>query len=270
MKSVLLLCDRPLGTSCLESLMREDCLICGVVSRDEGEINWWGRSTVKHLCRAHKITWFDLARPLIEVIEECQPDMIISVLYPKIVAKEIIEKIPCFNLHCAPLPEYAGWNSTLWAILNEEETFGATLHEMSTNVDEGNVIHKGSFPIPRQVTNIELYQLAHEDGYRIFCENIPRLISDTYFSTPQSGIRRYYRRTDLPSREVSPDWASEKIATYARAFYFPPFEPAYMTIGGQKIWLIPEKMLGGVEGLRQERVRALSEEGALGGRAGKE
>jgi len=259
MKRVLFLCDRPLGTRCLKFLLTEDCRICGVVSRDGGEINWWGRSSVRNFCEEQRIAWYDLSRPLIEIAEECQPDLIISVLYPKIVAKDLVGKIPCFNLHCAPLPEYGGWNSTLWAILNGEETFGATLHKMSERPDEGDIIQKGSFRIQQHVTNIKLYQLAHEDGYRIFCKNVSRLISGRYSSTPQAGPRRYYRRTDLPSREVCPEWEGERIATYARAFYFPPFEPAYMMMEGQKIRLIPE-ILSGDGILFGERIAAPSEE----------
>ncbi|MBM4279008.1 MAG: hypothetical protein FJ130_14200 [Deltaproteobacteria bacterium] len=246
MRRVLFLCDRPLGIRCLEFLLTADCQICGVVSRGGEEVNWWGRSSVRNFCEEERIAWYNLSRSLIEITEECQPDLIISVLYPKIVAKDLVKKIPCFNLHCAPLPEYGGWNSTLWAILNGEETFGATLHQMSEGPDEGDIIEKGSFRIPRQVTNIELYRLSHEDGYRIFCENVSRLISERYSSTPQAGPRRYYGRMDLPSREVCPEWGRERIAAYARAFYFPPFEPAYMMMEGQKIRLIPER-LGGDE-----------------------
>jgi len=240
MKRVLFLCDRPLGTRCLQFLRTLDGQICGVVSREGTEVNWWGRSSVKNFCEQERIPWHHLSSPLIQVAKVCQPDLIISVLYPKIVSKDLIRKVPCFNLHCALLPEYGGWNSTLWAILNGKETFGATLHLMSEGLDEGDIIQKGSFRIPPQVTNIELYQMAHHEGYRIFCENASRLISGRYSSTPQTGVRQYFGRTDLPSREVFPGWKREKIATYARAFYFPPFEPAYMMMEGQRIRLIPE------------------------------
>lgn len=241
MRRILFLCDRPLGTQCFEFLISRNYRLCAVVSKDREEINWWGRSNVRDLCEDRRIPWYPLSTDLSKVVDETSPDVILSVLYPKIVPKNLVETHACFNLHCASLPEYGGWNSTLWAILNGEKTFGATLHEMSERADEGAIIRKGSFQIPPNVTNVELYQWSHENGFKIFCEEVSRLVTGDYSTTPSDGIRRYYRPKDLPSREVNPYWRKEKIATYARAFYFPPFEPAYFVISGQKIWLIPER-----------------------------
>jgi methionyl-tRNA formyltransferase len=240
MRRVLFLCDRPLGTLCLQFLLTVDCQVCGVVSRDEGDIQWWGRSRVRSLCEAKGIAWYEFSRPLTQIVGECRPDLLLSVLYPKIVDRGLLARISSFNLHCAPLPGYRGFNSTLWAILNGEEAFGVTLHEMSEEPDEGRLIARGFFLIPWDVTNIELYKRSHGEGYRIFRENVHALISGTYQPTPQVGPGRYYRRKDLPSREVCPQWEEGRIATVARAFHFPPFEPAYLMARGQKVWLIPE------------------------------
>lgn len=241
MKRVLFLCDRPLGTRCLEFVIAQYNRVCGVVSRDPDENNWWGVSGVRNLCKEYGIPWYPLSANLNQVTAEVSPDVIFSILYPKIVPKHLIESFPCFNLHCAPLPEYGGWNATLWAILNGEKTFGVTLHEMTERPDEGPIVEKSCFPIPPHITNAELYTLSHEEGYRVFREHFFKILSGQYSSSPPIGMKRYYRQRDLPPREVDLRWEWEKISTFARAFYFPPFEPAYAVWEGKKIWFIPER-----------------------------
>lgn len=240
MTRILYLGDRPLGLRCLEFLVTKNRQICGVVSRSDSNNNWWGRSAFEGFCKTHRLPWFDFESPLRPIVKKSGPDIMISVLFTKIVPNNILEKIRGFNLHCAPLPEYKGFNSTLWAIINEEKYFGATLHEMAEKPDTGNIVSGGRFKIPKNVSNIELYRMTHENGYNIFCENIESIVSGKYESTPQNREGRYYKRWELPLRELDLNWSKEKIHKYARAFFFPPFEPAYFLINGQKVRLIPE------------------------------
>src|SRR5205823_672779 len=106
-----------------------------------------------------------------EAIDSTRPDVVISVLSTDRLPAEVVTNIRCVNLHCAPLPAYRGYNATLWAILNGEQFFGATLHEMTAECDEGPVIDNGRFAVPPAVTNAELYAMAHEDGYTLLCRN---------------------------------------------------------------------------------------------------
>lgn len=239
MKRVLFLCDRPLGLRCLDFLVQEKIPLCGVVSRPDGEGNWWGPSVFRQYCRSKALTWYDFSLSLQSVVEASAPDVLLSVLFPKIVDEGVLSKVEGFNLHCAPLPQYKGFNSTLWAVILRERTFGVTLHRMGPRPDEGEIVARRSFPVPEQATNIALYQRAHEEGYRLFCETLRDLLEGTYRTLPQDGNGRFYGRHDLPSREVDLRWPAEKISAYVRAFYFPPFEPAYFILNGLKIRLIP-------------------------------
>jgi methionyl-tRNA formyltransferase len=104
--------------------------------------------------------WFDYnITPLEKIVDETKPDIGISILYPKIVPGRVLDKVEFLNLHCAPLPKYKGYNSSLWAILNQEKEFGVTLHRMDDEVDHGPIIEMRSFKIPNDITNIELYKI---------------------------------------------------------------------------------------------------------------
>lgn len=239
MKRVLFLCDRPLGLRCLDFVFKQGIPLCGVVSRPDGEEHWWGRSAFQAYCLENRLPWYHYSIPLRPVVEETKPDVLLSVLFPRIVEEAIFSRVEGFNLHCAPLPRYKGFNSTLWAILNGEKTFGATLHRMARQPDEGEIVAQGTFQIPDHATNLVLYQMAHEEGYRLFCENLIPLLEGTHRVTPQVGEGRFYGKDEIPSREMDLRWPAEKIAAYARAFYFPPFEPAYFVLNGLKMHLIP-------------------------------
>lgn len=62
--------------------------------------------------------------------------------YKPIVPKEVLEKNTCINIHYSLLPAYRGYHSTVWAILNDEQYLGATIHLMSTYIDDGPIIYQ--------------------------------------------------------------------------------------------------------------------------------
>lgn len=237
MTRVLWLVDRPLGLRALNHAVKSNAgTMCGVVSVPDGNTAWWGGSTFNSWAKVHHIAWFDRSA-LRDAIAATQPELMISVLSTERVPTDIVSSIPCVNLHCAPLPAYRGYNATLWAILNGERQFGTTLHVMTEGCDEGPIVDTSRFDVPSDVTNAELYAMAHDDGFALLGRNLDRVIAKDYPAKPQEGPPRSYARLDLPSRCIEPSSDPETISRYARAFHFPPFEPAFFMIDGRKIYL---------------------------------
>lgn len=52
-----------------------------------------------------------------------------------------------FNLHPGPLPRYAGLNVRSWAIYQDEQTHGVTLHWMEARVDTGPIAFETMFDL---------------------------------------------------------------------------------------------------------------------------
>jgi methionyl-tRNA formyltransferase len=51
------------------------------------------------------------------------------------------------NFHNSPQPEYAGFNATAWAILEQRARHAVTWHEMTAEVDAGRIFAQPSFEI---------------------------------------------------------------------------------------------------------------------------
>jgi folate-dependent phosphoribosylglycinamide formyltransferase PurN len=86
---------------------------------------------------------------VIERIKKEKPDIIISVSMNQIVRKELLTLPPkgCINVHCAPLPRYAGMSPYVWALANDEDHSAATIHYMEEGLDEGDIIVQQKVPV---------------------------------------------------------------------------------------------------------------------------
>ena len=79
-----------------------------------------------------------------------------------IVPKGILDKLGygAFNFHPGP-PSYPGWAPSHFALYDQAEEFGATVHAMVEQVDAGPIIEFASFPIPPHTTVLGLEGLAY-------------------------------------------------------------------------------------------------------------
>lgn len=79
----------------------------------------------------------------LKTLSECDPDLIVSVRYRRILRDGAIA-VPrqgVLNLHSGILPDYRGVMATFWAMLNAEPEIGSTLHRIvDSGVDTGPVI----------------------------------------------------------------------------------------------------------------------------------
>ncbi len=172
-----------------------------------------------------------------EFIKEHKVGLIIAAKYGKLVPKEIVNKVRCLNIHCAPIERYRGFNSSFWAIWNGDLHFGVTIHEMDEGPDSGPVILKSNFLINNTTdTNFEIYQRANRVAYELFKDNLFQLVSGDYSRHPQRELAPFYSKSNLPERRIL---SIKDVGRYSRAFYFPPFEPAYFLENGVKFYTIP-------------------------------
>jgi len=77
------------------------------------------------------------------VLEELQPDLVISIRYRRILREEAIAipRLGVINLHSGILPDYRGVMATFWAMLAGEKEIGTTLHWIvDSGIDTGPVI----------------------------------------------------------------------------------------------------------------------------------
>lgn len=79
-------------------------------------------------------------------------DLFISMSFNQIFKQKMINlpKLKTINCHAGSLPFYRGRNVLNWVLINDEETFGITVHYVDEGIDTGDIILQRAFPITDQ------------------------------------------------------------------------------------------------------------------------
>lgn len=84
---------------------------------------------------------------------------------------------PAYNFHPGP-PEYRGSRVASFAVYDGVERFGATAHEITSEIDAGAIVGVRRFEVPPGVKFGDLEGLAFEALLDLFQELAPRLLAD--------------------------------------------------------------------------------------------
>lgn len=245
MRTLVFLGNKAIGYNCLQYTLSQQTVlgfrVVAVGTAEQGNLLDEDTS-IPALCAAHQVPVFtDMSK-----IPTC--DYLVSVQYHRILKASHIAQAQriAVNLHLAPLPEYRGCNQFSFAIADESKIFGATIHRLETGIDSGDILWETRFAILPNCWVKDLYRQTQIAAQELYYNSLPDLIADNYVLTPQSSLldkrgTTYHHRSDIVAlKEISLDWSAEKITRHIRATYFPPFEPPYFLVNGQKIYLVPE------------------------------
>lgn len=239
-KKIVFIGSKPIGYYCLQYLIGvQDKLnvhIIAVLTQQRTEFT--GAHDLTTLAQNNNIPVLDT----LAALPEC--DIIYSVQYHKILKQEHIDKAKeiAVNLHMAPLPEYRGSNQFSFAILDDKEEFGTTIHQMDTRIDHGDILFQKRFAIPRNCWVHQLYELTYEASLKLFIQTLQHVISGNYKKVPQQdliaskGTSLHYRHEIVDIKRIDLDWNAEKIKKHIRATSMPGFEPPYCEVNKQKIY----------------------------------
>jgi methionyl-tRNA formyltransferase len=165
---------------------------------------------------------------LIEAIEDA--DIVISVLYDKIISKNLIKNKKCYNFHPGTLPKYKGAGIYSWVILNQEEKMGITLHTIEDGIDNGKIIEIREFLILEDDTAFSLHARGSEVMYKMFKDWFLDLLHEKYLAVDQAQGGEVYYRKKLHNKK--------NLSKFIKAFYFPGKESAYFfNKEGKKIYI---------------------------------
>lgn len=79
---------------------------------------------------------------LVSEIQAVESQIIVCAGYKSIVNRKTLDSKTLINIHYSLLPKYRGLHSTVWAILNNEEYLGLTIHLMNEFIDDGPIIYQ--------------------------------------------------------------------------------------------------------------------------------
>lgn len=176
---------------------------------------------------------------------ELEYDLGVSMLYWRKLRDEFLTSpdLGTVNFHPAPLPDYKGTAGYNMAIMDELVEWAVSAHYVDEEIDTGGIIEVLRFAIdPKEETARSLESKSMPMIYSLFVETLNRLL-DAQKKLPTTinsgGI--YITRPEMEAmKAIKP---GDDIAKKIRAFWFPPYQGAYIEIDGAKYTLVDEKML---------------------------
>ena len=122
-----------------------------------------------------------------EKIKACEPDLIITAAYGKILPQRILDipRLGPVNVHASLLPKYRGAAPVQFAIMDGEEKTGVTIMEMDAGMDTGAIIDMEEVAIDKDITTEGLMDILAEVGGRLLLKTLPRYINGELKAVPQ-------------------------------------------------------------------------------------
>jgi methionyl-tRNA formyltransferase len=171
-----------------------------------------------------------------ELLLKLRPDGVVVSSYNQILTSELIALSTFVNVHYSPLPQYRGRANVNWAMLNDELLTAITIHRITPELDEGNILFQQLIPIHQEDTIADLYDRLNE----IQRQHLGQTVLNALNGDPgvaQNSAEATYCCTRLPE-DGEINWAdsTRKIDCCVRALGL-PFPGAYTYFQGQKLWV---------------------------------
>ena len=153
-------------------------------------------------------------------IKKFEADIIIVSCYARKLPVEIIllPKVGCFNIHPSLLPKYRGPTPLFWQFRKGEDKFGITLHRMTENFDQGNIIVQHSTRIPDGFSKEEVTILLAKLASQLILDALPLLekesISEVEQDEKKASYQSYPQKKDY---KISISWTARRIYNFIKA-----------------------------------------------------
>jgi methionyl-tRNA formyltransferase len=147
------------------------------------------------------------------------------------------------NFHPAPLPDFKGTAGYNMAILTDLQEWAVSAHYVDEEIDTGEIIKVRWFPIdPLRETAQSLERQSMTEIYILAEEIIFSVVQKKARlpTTENKGGIYISRRQMEDMKEIKP---GDDLARKVRAFWFPPYDGAYLVIDGVKYTLINRLIL---------------------------
>ena len=175
-------------------------------------------------------------------------DLVLSIVFQNRIRRPLIDlpKIGCLNFHPAPLPEYRGWGTYSLGIMHDAPQWGASAHFVDEKFDTGDLIKVMRFDVNmRHETAYSLEQRTQPVMLELFKDVISTIVrGDELARRPQEkGVNHITKRQFEAMRQISDQDSAEVIEKKTRAFWYPPYLGAQVTVAGKPFTLVSNPML---------------------------
>lgn len=160
-----------------------------------------------------------------------------------IVPKWIIESAPSLNIHAAS-PLFPGRDPHHFAVYYGARQYGATLHYMTTDVDQGPIVDVELFPVEQDATPSELLEQANLSAFALLERFFVQYRDSGKPPEPRGEIhwsQVVRKRKDFSELcRVSPDMDVNEFKRRLRATAMPGYSNLYIELNGYRFRLEQE------------------------------
>jgi methionyl-tRNA formyltransferase len=222
----------------LDALVKAGCNIVGVVTAPDkpaGRGMKLNESPVKKYAVEHELNVLQpekLKSPaFIESLEKLQADLQVVVAFRML--PEIVWNMPpmgTINLHGSLLPQYRGAAPINWAVINGEKETGVTTFKLKHEIDTGDILLQGRFPIGEDETAGEVHDKMKEIGAALLVETVKGLAEGKITEQSQSDGDRQTGLRHAPkifTETCKIDWTKHAGEIYDLIRGLSPFPGAF-------------------------------------------
>lgn len=178
----------------------------------------------------------------LDLVEETEPDFVVSCGYRHIVPEEILEipKRGCLNLHPAYLPYNRGANPNVWSIV-EETPAGVTIHYMDQGLDTGDIVARREVDKRFSDSGKDLYERLEDAQVDLFKRVWPDVLAGDVTTIEQDEAEGTYHETrefeELCELDPNETVRVKDFLDRLRALTFPPYDNAKIEIDGASYYV---------------------------------
>lgn len=184
-------------------------------------------------------------------------DILYCYTYPRLIRQELIKqaKKAAVNFHPAPLPDYKGPFCFNFAILNEEKAYGVSAHFLGKEFDKGDIIKVDRFEYDCTKGSLTgLVRLSEHHILTLFQEIHSLILNGSPLRAYEQTGGSYYSRKDFENaKKIEKTDSKELINKKIRAFWYPPYEGAYIEIDNRHFTLVNAEILNEINNAQKYR-----------------
>lgn len=171
---------------------------------------------------------------LARVVKEREGDIVVNA-FATFRYDALLSALPVLNVHLAPLPRYRGRHPLQWALINGEERFGVTIHEVTAGWDAGPILWQAEVEVDRGMSVRELRSRLMDEVGAAFAEVLIAYGRGTISCAPNRDEEATYVARRRPEDSRLTEWHSrETILRKVLALRSESY-PAYLQVGGDRI-----------------------------------
>ena len=164
---------------------------------------------------------------VVETLAGWQADVMIVAAYGLILPKRVLD-LPshgCLNIHASLLPRWRGAAPIQRAILNGDQSSGASIMKMAEGLDTGPVIAQSEIPINTDMTAADLHDAIADAGSQQLIEILPAWCRGELQAAEQQEAAVTYA-AKLQKQEATIDWQHSAIEIHRKIMAFNPWPVA--------------------------------------------